>query len=119
MKAWARSLRYSILWSAVHPPRTAAPSTVFFRCRNWRFTGSFRTAFCSLSARSRSDKTARIEKRPEAYCRILIPEGDFMIQRLSHATIFVLDQEAAKDFYVNKLGFDLKMDASMETVSAG
>jgi catechol 2,3-dioxygenase-like lactoylglutathione lyase family enzyme len=37
-----------------------------------------------------------------------------MIQRMSHATIFVLDQEAAKDFYVNKLGFELKMDASME-----
>jgi catechol 2,3-dioxygenase-like lactoylglutathione lyase family enzyme len=37
-----------------------------------------------------------------------------MIQRLSHVTIYVLDQDAAKDFYVNKLGFDLKMDASMD-----
>ena len=37
-----------------------------------------------------------------------------MIQRLSHVTIYVLDQEAAKDFYLNKLGFDLKMDASMD-----
>jgi catechol 2,3-dioxygenase-like lactoylglutathione lyase family enzyme len=37
-----------------------------------------------------------------------------MIRRLSHATIYVLDQDAAKDFYVNKLGFDLKTDASMD-----
>jgi predicted enzyme related to lactoylglutathione lyase len=36
-----------------------------------------------------------------------------MIQCLSHATVFVLDQEQAKDFYVNKLGFDLKMDFDM------
>jgi catechol 2,3-dioxygenase-like lactoylglutathione lyase family enzyme len=37
-----------------------------------------------------------------------------MIQRLSHATIYVLDQDAAKDFYVNKLGFEARMDASMD-----
>jgi catechol 2,3-dioxygenase-like lactoylglutathione lyase family enzyme len=34
-----------------------------------------------------------------------------MISRLSHASIFVLDQESAKDFYVNKLGFAVKTDA--------
>jgi catechol 2,3-dioxygenase-like lactoylglutathione lyase family enzyme len=37
-----------------------------------------------------------------------------MIQRLTHATIYVLDQDAAKDFYVNKLGFEARMDASMD-----
>jgi len=37
-----------------------------------------------------------------------------MIQRLSHVTIYVLDQDAAKDFYVNKLGFELKTDATMD-----
>lgn len=37
-----------------------------------------------------------------------------MIQRLSHATLYVLDQDAAKDFYVNKLGFTAVMDASMD-----
>jgi catechol 2,3-dioxygenase-like lactoylglutathione lyase family enzyme len=37
-----------------------------------------------------------------------------MIQRLSHTTIYVLDQDAAKDFYVNKLGFEVRMDASMD-----
>ena len=36
-----------------------------------------------------------------------------MIQRLSHATIYVLDQDAARDFYVNKLGFELRFDEKM------
>lgn len=36
-----------------------------------------------------------------------------MIQRMSHSAIFVIDQDIAKDFYVNKLGFELKMDESM------
>ncbi len=36
-----------------------------------------------------------------------------MIQRLSHTTVYVLDQDAAKDFYVNKLGFEVVMDESM------
>jgi catechol 2,3-dioxygenase-like lactoylglutathione lyase family enzyme len=33
-----------------------------------------------------------------------------MISKLSHVSFFVLDQESAKDFYVNKLGFELKMN---------
>jgi catechol 2,3-dioxygenase-like lactoylglutathione lyase family enzyme len=37
-----------------------------------------------------------------------------MIQRLSHTTLYVLDQDAAKDFYVNKLGFEVRMDAKMD-----
>jgi catechol 2,3-dioxygenase-like lactoylglutathione lyase family enzyme len=36
-----------------------------------------------------------------------------MIQRLSHATIWVDDQDAAHDFYVNKLGFEVRTDSSM------
>jgi catechol 2,3-dioxygenase-like lactoylglutathione lyase family enzyme len=36
-----------------------------------------------------------------------------MIQRLSHTTIYVLDQDAAKDFYVNKLGFEVATDGTM------
>lgn len=36
-----------------------------------------------------------------------------MITRLSHTSIFVLNQERAKDFYVNKLGFTLTMEADM------
>jgi catechol 2,3-dioxygenase-like lactoylglutathione lyase family enzyme len=33
-----------------------------------------------------------------------------MIQRLTHATLFVADQDEAKDFYVNKLGLEVRMD---------
>jgi predicted enzyme related to lactoylglutathione lyase len=36
-----------------------------------------------------------------------------MITRLSHSTIYVLDQEKAYDFYVNKLGFEVRTDAPM------
>ncbi len=36
-----------------------------------------------------------------------------MIQRMSHTTIFVTDQDAAKDFYVGKLGFEVRTDATM------
>jgi len=37
-----------------------------------------------------------------------------MITRLSHATIYVLDQAKAYDFYVNKLGFKVHTDATMD-----
>jgi catechol 2,3-dioxygenase-like lactoylglutathione lyase family enzyme len=37
-----------------------------------------------------------------------------MIQRLSHVTVYVLDQDEAYDFYVNKLGFEVRMDAKMD-----
>ena len=33
-----------------------------------------------------------------------------MITKLSHASIYVLDQESARDFYINKLGFEEKMN---------
>jgi catechol 2,3-dioxygenase-like lactoylglutathione lyase family enzyme len=36
-----------------------------------------------------------------------------MITRLNHVSIFVLDQNSAYDFYVNKLGFTVHTDASM------
>jgi len=36
-----------------------------------------------------------------------------MIQRMSHTAIFVPDQDQAKDFYVTKLGFEIKTDATM------
>jgi catechol 2,3-dioxygenase-like lactoylglutathione lyase family enzyme len=36
-----------------------------------------------------------------------------VIQKLSHATIYVLDQDVAKDFYVGKLGFEIKTDHTM------
>jgi predicted enzyme related to lactoylglutathione lyase len=36
-----------------------------------------------------------------------------MIQRLSHTTIYVLDQDAAYEFYIGKLGFEVRTDAKM------
>jgi catechol 2,3-dioxygenase-like lactoylglutathione lyase family enzyme len=37
-----------------------------------------------------------------------------MITRLSHYSIYVLDQDQAYDFYVNKLGFEVVTDAKMD-----
>jgi catechol 2,3-dioxygenase-like lactoylglutathione lyase family enzyme len=37
-----------------------------------------------------------------------------MIQRMSHAAIFVLDQDVAYDFYVGKLGLEVRTDATMD-----
>ncbi len=36
-----------------------------------------------------------------------------MISRMSHVSIFVLNQDSAKDFYINKLGFEVITDAPM------
>ncbi len=36
-----------------------------------------------------------------------------MIGKLSHVSIFVLDQDSAYDFYVNTLGFKVHTDAAM------
>lgn len=37
-----------------------------------------------------------------------------MITKLSHASIWVLDMDVAYDFYVNKLGFKVNTDVTME-----
>jgi len=37
-----------------------------------------------------------------------------MIKRLSHATLYVKDQQKAYDVYVNKLGFKVNTDMAME-----
>lgn len=36
-----------------------------------------------------------------------------MITRMNHVSVFVLDQDSAYDFYVNKLGFKVHTDAAM------
>jgi catechol 2,3-dioxygenase-like lactoylglutathione lyase family enzyme len=36
-----------------------------------------------------------------------------MITKMNHVSIFVLNQESAYDFYVNKLGFKVHTDAAM------
>ncbi len=35
-----------------------------------------------------------------------------MIQKMTHTVVYVLDQDVAKDFYVDKLGFEPKTDYS-------
>jgi catechol 2,3-dioxygenase-like lactoylglutathione lyase family enzyme len=42
-----------------------------------------------------------------------------MIKRLSHYSIYVLDQDQAHDFYVNKLGFEVVTNASMDNGFVG
>ena len=37
-----------------------------------------------------------------------------MIRRLSHTTIYVIDQSAALAFYTEKLGFEVRTDVTME-----
>jgi catechol 2,3-dioxygenase-like lactoylglutathione lyase family enzyme len=37
-----------------------------------------------------------------------------MIQRLSFTQLYVLDQDAARDFYVDKLGFEVRSDNRMD-----
>lgn len=39
-----------------------------------------------------------------------------MVTKLSHAVIYVLDQDSAYDFYVNKLGLSVNTDAKMGTM---
>ena len=38
-----------------------------------------------------------------------------MIRSMSHVTVYVLDQERAKTFYTEKLGFEVKADVTMGT----
>jgi catechol 2,3-dioxygenase-like lactoylglutathione lyase family enzyme len=38
-----------------------------------------------------------------------------MIQKMSHATIYVTDQDLAKDFYAGKLGFEVRVDSTLPT----
>jgi catechol 2,3-dioxygenase-like lactoylglutathione lyase family enzyme len=40
-------------------------------------------------------------------------ERNAVISRLSHATTWVLDQDRAKAFYTEKLGFEVRTDATM------
>jgi catechol 2,3-dioxygenase-like lactoylglutathione lyase family enzyme len=37
-----------------------------------------------------------------------------VISRLSHATVWVLDQEEARRFYTEKLGFEVRVDQTMD-----
>ena len=38
-----------------------------------------------------------------------------MITKLTHSTVWVLDQDAALDFYTGSLGFEVRTDATMDS----
>lgn len=42
-----------------------------------------------------------------------------MITKMSHTSLFVLDQDKAYDFYVNKLGFKVNTDVEMDGHDCG
>ncbi|HYY22033.1 MAG TPA: VOC family protein, partial [Thermoleophilaceae bacterium] len=42
------------------------------------------------------------------------PEGNLVITRLSHTTVYVLDQAEALTFYRDKLGFEVRTDQTMD-----
>lgn len=42
-----------------------------------------------------------------------------MITKMSHTSLFVLDQDKAYDFYVNKLGFKVNTDVEMDGQDCG
>ena len=42
-----------------------------------------------------------------------------MIRQMSHTTIYVLDQDSAKAFYTEKLGFEARFDISIDEVMEG
>src|SRR5204863_2691307 len=59
-------------------------------------------------------RKARFDKlRALRLCK-LMSEVKSMVQRLSHVTIHVLDQDSAYDFYINKLGFEVRTDSKMD-----
>ena len=37
-----------------------------------------------------------------------------MLKRILHVNVFVLDQDRAKDFYTQKLGFEVRTDTTMD-----
>src|SRR5207253_6327413 len=70
---------------------------------------------------SHRNRPGRVAPHPQfarslASARLLLDRargGTHMIQKVSHMVVYVLDQQRAYDFYVNKLGFDVRTDAKM------
>src|SRR5262245_31481513 len=65
---------------------------------------------CSSRAASSRDRNRReaIPSRPAHTDAFRKEEG--MLQKLSHVTVWVLDQDRAATFYVDKLGFEIRTD---------
>lgn len=66
---------------------------------------------CVLSVFPQKSKNQETRSFCPAYLRF--HKSHRMISKFSHTTLFVTDQEKAYDFYVNKLGFQVKTDAKM------
>jgi catechol 2,3-dioxygenase-like lactoylglutathione lyase family enzyme len=66
-------------------------------------------AAASVSAERNFDETrAQLDRLASPHC--LASKGDEVINGLSHVNVWVLDQDSAKAFYTEKLGFGLKTD---------
>jgi predicted enzyme related to lactoylglutathione lyase len=48
-----------------------------------------------------------------AWCQTSFSQEQPMIQRLSHMNVYVLDQQRAHAFYVDKLGFEVRTDITL------
>src|SRR5215208_1575896 len=125
--ASARSARCSTATSAARPARTAGRSghgcaaAAIWRGSTCRTASPRSTDGADDRARrgraTPSRGRARI-KKPAAGPRWYVllrtnDEGNAVISRLSHSTIWVLDQDRAKAFYTEKLGFEVRTDATM------
>src|ERR1039457_3683783 len=117
MRASARSARASAPRRAFRQPRSAArrsapsaDSVCAGRCT------IFRAAFSASSWQS--IRPFKNHKNREAIPRRVLYSGNceemHMLQRLSYTQLYVLDQDAARDFYVDKLGFEVRTDARMD-----
>src|SRR3989442_5393349 len=64
--------------------------------------------------------SANGKKRAPARFHIVGPNEDRrgrpMIKRVSHAPVWVLDQDSAKKFYTKRLGFEVRTDATMDAL---
>src|SRR4051794_34858590 len=65
--------------------------------------------------RKRAGQKIAIFKKSKILTSRAVPRNNrcTMITKLNHVSIFVLDQQSAHDFYINKLGFKVHTDAEM------
>ncbi len=77
----------------------------------YHFARGFRAAYGETPGQY---LTRRRVERTTNLCRPLSPTGRIkMIKRLSHVCCYVLDQASAKQFYTDKLGFEVRSDVTV------
>jgi hypothetical protein len=74
---------------------------------------ALRCCFLCLGASLSSGRKTQNPRRTRLPFLVTFASGGKVIQRLSHITLLVEDQGAAKEFYTEVLGFDLRSDQSM------